>query len=348
MRALASLIVSVLGMTSAACSQSYAQDAAHTEVSQVKVVVGSDVAERLAVQKQVKAAIDSSDFAKLNALEARFVRDRTRFASGGWALSEYYKSLASSLYRVNSEDGCQARSDAFITAWRRFDPKAPAPIIASAGLLLSQAWCVRGNGWASQVSPEAMALFRKQTGQAYQMLTAHPSAAVDPHYYAVLTDSYIDIGKDVADMEELLDRAIAVEPSYYETYYRASRYYKTRWYGAPGDLDRFARMIMNRTRKADGRGVYARIYLYIADCHCRDTVPTPDRELMREALRDIIVSQPVSRNVNRAIREACLVGDYAESAELFRLLGPGDEAMGWESPADQARCREQTRQGQAL
>ena len=261
---------------------------------------------------------------------------------------EYYLALSLSIARPVSGDGCRDQSEGLIARWQAFDPHAPAATIFYAEHLLAKGWCVRGSGFAQTVSPQAWKVFHEMSGKALNLLESRNSAAVDPQYYAVMAKIYRATGKDETAMMGLLERAFSAEPGYYETYYAASEYFKPQWNGGPDGYDRFARFAMDRAKKQEGRGMYARLYLYEADCNCRHTLPAPDRELMKEALRDIIVRWPVGRNVNRAIQEACMVQDYAESAELFRLLGSDDAAMGWSSPADQSDCREKTQQWQTL
>jgi hypothetical protein len=300
-----------------------------------------DDQDRVAVRQKVTDAIRAGDFAALNRMERGYRVNRTRHASGAWLLRDFYIAL-NAMPGPDKATGCQSGSMDFADYWQAADPQAPAPAIFKASQLMAVAWCYRGGGYANEVSDEDLQRFRSYADQAYAVLIAQPAAASDPEYYVQMMRIYLAQGQSSRAFKVLLDEAAAKEPYYYDIYYAASHYWSPQWNGDADDFDWVARYAMEHTRGEDGRANYARVYLFTAMCGCRDHVPPPERELMKAGLRDLIVAHPVSRNVNRAIEEACFVEDFAESRTLFKLLPANDTAMGWASKADQAKCRAAT------
>jgi hypothetical protein len=325
----------------ASCTQTKAQDLSLPELANLTIGGQHDDQDRIAVREKVDVAIRAGDFAALNRMERDYRVNRTRHASGAWLLRDFYIALAA-MPGPDKPFGCRSGAMDFADYWLAADPQAPGSAIFKASELLAVGWCHRGGGYGNEVSDSDLAQFRSYADQAYAVLDAHRPAASDPEYYVTMMRIYLAQNRSSREVEALLDEAAAKEPYYYDLYYAAAHYWSPRWHGDADDFDWVARYAMEHTSAEDGRSGYARVYLDTALCGCRDNVAPPERELMKAGLRDLIVKRPVSRNVNRAIEEACFVGDYAESRALFALLPANDSAMGWASKADQAMCRAAT------
>ena len=294
-----------------------------------------EAAEQKPIIDAVKAAIDRRDYAALNAMETEFRKTRSRTSSGIWKLSVFHWRV---LAEISSKKGdCQDRSADFFKGWIAASPDQPAPYIARAAALEDEAWCLRGDGFASSVSREAFEGFAAKVDEAGQLLADHRRiASVDPHYYAVMERIYIDDGASKADFKSLLEEGTAQEPDYHYLYFDAYRYYQPQWYGSDAEIDELARYAAARTARAEGLGMYARYYWFAMDCKCsvRNSMDWPT---MKTAMRDVMDRYPSDWNAANFARISCDMRDYEEAANWLNRVKK-DHSDAWTDEVDMRRC----------
>lgn len=297
--------------------------------------LAGEAAEQRPIIDGVKAAIVRQDYAGLNAMETEFRRTRSRTSSGIWKLSVFH-------WRVLAELGprkgqCDDRSADFFKGWIAATPDQPAPYITRAAVLEDYAWCLRGDGFASNVSTLAFGTFAAKVDEASKVLADHRAiAAIDPHYYAVMERIYIDQRASKADFKRLLEEGTAQEPDYHYLYFDAYRYYQPQWYGSDAEIDELARFAAARTAGTEGLGMYARYYWFATDCKCsiRNSIDWPT---MKTAMRDVMDRYPSDWNAANFARISCDMRDYKEAGDWLNRVKT-DYSDAWTDKVEMRRC----------
>ncbi len=334
------LLLGVLGASG--CMGSVAP----VDTGQVVASSTDEIAERTIIFDDVKAAIGSRDFAALSDMEQDFRTTKARTPSGVWKLDMYHKAVQSSLADgMRAEAGCVDRHADFVKDWAAARPTSPAPTISRAALMVEQAWCIRGDGYASKVAHGAWPKFRSLISAAEDLLERNKaSASVDPEYYALLVDILRARGVGKEAFMAVVDEAASREPYYYGTYFIAAHYFLPQWFGSWPELDHFARYVAQRTAASDHQGAYARIFWSLDQCECDYIEKGADWPTMKAAMRDVVARYPVQWNSRYFADLACRMGDVGEGQFHIRAGYPAgtDErrfAAAFASCAARARPR---------
>lgn len=287
-------------------------------------IASDEEAERTAIYDQIKAAIAANDFSDLNAMEKGYRVSRARTSSGMWKLALYHAGLQFYLAEgLEKNKGCQYRKQDFVRRWTLATPESPAPVITEAALLLNQAWCIRGNGYADTVSADAWPRFRELIEAAEQVMARYrATAAIDPEYQAVRIDLLKNEGLSRSAFHEAIEEATAQEPGYDRIYYNAAWYYLPQWGGSYADLDAFARYAAERSHASEGGALYARIFWYLDDCGCEITEKASDWPMLERSMRDIYSHYPTRWNGDYIADLVCQKGDGEEGRRYLRALHP--------------------------
>ena len=118
---------------------------------------------RQTILSQVHSLVQQGDFDGLNAMEREYRTTRARTPNGTWKLQEFYLGLNDALPRPDerNQDDCIFHAREFVELWSKATPQSPAPHIVEAQMLVQQAWCFRGDGYASDVTDAGWAAFHK-------------------------------------------------------------------------------------------------------------------------------------------------------------------------------------------
>lgn len=134
----------------------------------------------------------------------------------------------------------------------------------------------------------------------------------------------------------LLDEATSREPAYHYLYFEAYRYFQPQWYGSDDEVDELARYAAARSKRAEGRGMYARFYWQALDCNC-DVEGTLDWPTMKLAMRDVMARYPADWNAANFARIACRMNDADETAAWLGHVS-GDPSQAWDDNDEMRRC----------
>ena len=302
-----------------------AVDAAPADSSDDQVV-------RDAIGKRVYALMDAQDFAGLNKLAADFRTTKARTPSGVWKLRVFYMSVSYHIAQAQPDGECVSTSLPMLKRWLAADPSAPAPVIAQASVVLEQAWCKRhDDAWGYDS-------FLADAAQADRLLEEHKTtASIDPEYYATAEDVGFVTKPDKADFDRLLTEGIAHEPSYYGLYFSALKYYLPDTHGSTEEVERIARLAMDKTKETDGIGAYARVYWVYVDCGCSIWESAVDWQLMKRSMADVAARYPADWNRVNFAKIACQMGDGTEAARYLRQLKK-DNGLAWADQDEHQKC----------
>ena len=280
--------------------------------------------ERSTILTAITSAIAIENYAKLSAMEAEFRMSRARTPSGVWKLAVYHAGVQTYLADgLLPESGCKYSKTQFVQAWATASPDSPAPFITDAALLLTQAWCIRGGGYATDVAPTAWPRFKKIVSSASEILDRHGiMASVDPEFYAIKLRALRSEGVEKSRFESVLEEATAREPYYHRTYFNAVWSYMPQWGGSFLDVERFAQNAAKKTQAEERQGFYARVFWSLEECNCDIMVVAADWSKLKQAMRDTYERYPVAWNGNYFATVACRMGDGEEGRHYFRAIHP--------------------------
>ena len=287
---------------------------------------------RAAISKRVDALMDGEDFAGLNKMAAEFRATKARTPSGVWKLRVFYLSVSGHIAQAQPAGECANMSLPMLKRWVAADPSAPAPVIAQASVVLEQAWCKRhDDAWGFDA-------FVTDAFEADRLLEKYKtSASIDPEYYATAEDIGFVTKPHKADFDQLLAEGIAHEPSYYGLYFSALKYYLPGAHGSMEEVDRIARLAMDKTKESDGIGTYARVYWVYVDCGCSIWQSAVDWQLMKRSMADVVARYPADWNEVNFAKIACQMGDGPEAAKYLRRVRK-DNGLAWSAPEERDQC----------
>lgn len=275
-----------------------------------------------AAREDIMAAVQDSlwnrRFEELEAMADAFRTQKVRTPSGRWRLSLFYAGL--SRFQESMPENAQSLVDAWIAAY----PQSSAAHIGYAVMLLSEAWTLRGKGFASTVDDSAWEPFHATVEHARKYLMAHKAlAAGDPHWYVAMAEIATIQGWPDAEFDALLREAFDREPSYTDTYFEATNRNLPKWGGNAEKVERFAREAVDRTKATEGFGLYARIYFsawnsqYGEDLFEESAI---DWTTMSKGIDDVLARYPSQWNINHFAYFACLAGDYGKALDLMERI----------------------------
>jgi hypothetical protein len=280
--------------------------------------------ERDAIFREVQTAVAARNYTELSAMESEFRLSHSRTSSGIFKLEAFHAGAQFYLAEgIRPETKCEFRDKDFVRQWTIATPRNPAPVITNAALLLAQAWCFRGSGYADTVKTDAWPMFSRGAAAALETLEAcKDMASVDPEFYAVTLDTMRALGADEQTFHATVVEATAREPDYHRIYYSAAWHYLPQWGGSFEAVDKLARYAVERSSADERRSLYARIYWSLEECGCQIVAKHTNRSMMKQSMRDIFDLYPTPWNGNYFAELACQMGDIEEGHRYFRAMHP--------------------------
>jgi hypothetical protein len=281
----------------------------------------------------VLGLFNSGRYAELDALAQQLQQQRSRFRGGAWRLHVLFGTLSSPGGETATDAAWKAQI-AKLEKWAQSSPASPAARIALAQTYLRFAWKARGHGYSNTVTPEAWALFQGRVQQARS--TLEQSAAIaenSPHWYLEMQGVALDQQWDRAAFDALAERALAHEPSYYYFATSESNYLLPKWYGKPGDTERYAAAVADRIGGDEGDAVYFQIAATV-NCCSRTQAPVlswPRVQRGFAAIESLYRSTNHERNIMAYL--AFHGGDTATAQQLFARIGNDWSEPVWKSKA---------------
>lgn len=303
-------------------------------------------------------------FDELDQLGERLLRDKSRFVGGDWKLYRYYGALGRPAAgwgdlsdRATVSLGASARSDemwqthiALLRQWQAARPKSLFARIALGDVLVSYAWKARGAGFAPTVTDAGAERFTQRLNDAKSVLTdVTVPLRQDPHWYCVMIDLARGLGWSTSEVVDLAARGSEAEPQYQYMYSAVTRYLTPRWYGEPGDWERFADWIAQRIGGREGSAIYGHIALQMSTLYGARNF-FPQNRVRWDRLKRAFADQEALYGVDRHTLNAftllsLFASDNATSRALFTRIGEDWDPDVWQQRSyfDNDRARVFTR-----
>ncbi len=304
---------------------------------------------REAIIGSVNSAIGAKDFSALDAMEESFRASRARTPAGFWNLAIFHHQLR---YRLSQDldkaTGCVSGGAKFVAQWHEASWHSQAATIAEVALLMTEAWCIRGGGYASEVEEDVWPKFRAKVEAAASVLTEHrEQASRDPQFYAMALEVMRAKGMDRDEFAAVMAEATAREPAYVETYTTAATNLLPQWGGSYIEIDALARLAIEKSEDTEGTGIYAQIFRTLAECGCDVIAYAARWATLKQSMREVYERYPVRNNAEYFADLSCRMGDAQEGRRYIRAQHP--EASGDDDFAALFdACDKQAREEQSL
>lgn len=216
------------------------------------------------VQKETLRFLRAQDYAALDALAASLRASKACFEDGFWKLNFFYSELSDCPDKATQSEW-EARLQ-LINNWFEKDTNSIAARIAYARALISDAWRVRGEGWASSVSKEGWDAVEKRSAEARAILqAAHELPEKCPGWYTAWMQVALAAQVPREEYERVFAESVRFYPDYRTAYFSKVYYLQTRWYGTPGEWEMFAANSADHFGGEEGDIFYAQIFWFIHD-----------------------------------------------------------------------------------
>lgn len=253
------------------------------------------------------------------------------------------------LYRAFQEIGqlaAEGEVASFRTAlehWVASLPGSPTPVVATAQLIVGQAWSARGKKLAGETPASSMDRFRKRLEEARALLDAHREVGARcPGWHTARLDIAQLLGADEPTRTRIFDEGVAFDPSYSMLYLTYANGLTPRWGGSYDAIRRFAARAAELSKATDGSSMYARVY-WVALAVERDAVFTEagvDWSRLRESFLDLERRTNGSiRNLNAFAKFACGLRDRDTAGRLVRKIGNDWTQDIWWRAENYEQCR---------
>jgi hypothetical protein len=276
---------------------------------------------------------NSGRYSDLDTLAQQLQQQRSRFEGGAWRLHVFFGTL-SSPGSATATDAAWSAHIAKLEQWQRSSPVSPTPRIALAQTYLRFAWKARGHGYSNTVTPEGWALFQARVNSARSTLEQSAVLAENsPHWYLQMQGVALDQQWDRAAFDALAEGALAHEPGYHYFAVAESNYLLPKWYGKPGDTERYAAQVADRIGGDEGDAVYFQIAAAINCCNKTQAPALSWPQVQRGfvAIESLYGSTNHERNVMAYL--ALRSGDAATAQQLFARIGNDWSEPVWKTKA---------------
>lgn len=283
-----------------------------------------ELVQREMIQQSVLLAMQQQDFAQLEALSNDYRQSQARTASGLWKLTLFYAGLSNAVNAEQINDEAWQPIEQSLETWRKQYPKSPTAHLAYAQMLINRAWAYRGKGYAHSVKDEHWAPFYQYTQMAREYLEQHKKiAGHDPYWYELMLEFAYQQRWPESYLQIVLDEAMKRYPLFYQIYFSGLEYHLPKWGGSAEAIEAFAQRAQQHTAKAEGEGMYARIYWYAAQAQYGETLFLDSRvdwPKMSRGIDDVLVKYPDAWNINHFAKFACMAGDKTKTKQLLGLM----------------------------
>ena len=274
---------------------------------------------------------NSGRYGDLDTLAQQLQQQRSRFRGGAWRLHVFFGTL-SSPGSATATDAAWKAHIAKLEQWEQSSPASPTPRIALAQTYLRFAWKARGHGYSNTVTPQGWALFKERVQSARSTLEQSAVLAENsPHWYLEMQGVALDQQWQRVEFDALAERALAHEPGYQYFAISESNYLLPKWYGKPGDTERYAAQVADRIGGDEGDATYFQIAAAINCCKSTQAPALSWPRVQRgfAAIESLYGSTSHERNVMAYL--ALGSGDAATAQQLFARIGNDWSESVWKS-----------------
>lgn len=303
-----------------------------------------------------------ADYAALDKMFDEAAATRARTYGGEWRLTMLMRSL-SQVLKIEWDDslniqGCKChipdpknyalagpRWDAVgakADAWVAKFPQSPHAILAKSQYLINRGWFYRGSGFVNTVPEAAWPLYKDHTARARKLLeSTRKLGAKSPIWFEQMFEIAATQSWSKSDRDELVTDFLANGQDYFTAYGKAFERMRPEWGGSIAEMDKFARVAAERTRKQDGAALYARLYWDVAYTYGAEVVKKtkPNWPVLRQGFEQLVAQYPEKRNLNAYAYFGCVGIDAGMAYKAFTMMGTNNKDPDFWKYVDYDWCR---------
>lgn len=285
---------------------------------------------RRAFGRHLRQLLDHGDYNRLEEIAGDFRTSHETASDGVWRLRYFYK------------DGFDEHDEqiadfyppviAKLEAWAAARPRSITAPVALAYAYIGYAWEARTGKVAADVRDDQWRRFATRLEEAQGALQRGANLPERcPCWYLAAQNLALGQGWERAAYESLFTAATRTAPDFDSYYEFKAMYLQPRWYGTPGEWQRFALESASALPDSQGARRYARIvwnlFLHHRGLLLDENVRWP---LAREGLELLLSRHPESLETMSAYCWlACEAQDRATARRLFERIGPRVDLDTW-------------------
>ncbi|MGC2322010.1 MAG: hypothetical protein WA463_05215 [Terriglobales bacterium] len=294
----------------------------------------SDVQATAKYAAAIRALFKQAKFKQLEAIAASARSEKSRFAGGTWKLYAFYRALQQPAEGREAPDQAWEMHLERLSMWAASDRSSATARIALAEANLKYAERIRidanntpSNAPHRSTDDDPWEVINQSTHVTEVALKeAADLGAKDPHWYFV--EQELKHGGD----KELLDKAIALEPSYYANYRLHALFLHPKWDGQEGAPEKFADEISAQIGGKEGLVAYFEVAETLSCGPSSITKPKLSWEKIQlgyAALEELYGSSMIKLNQYACL--AVLQSDMTLAQQLFARIGDNWDEHTWRS-----------------
>ncbi len=272
-------------------------------------------------QKALAQTLAEDRFDDLDCLADSLRQNKITFPSGVWKLRALYWGVSEPQGHATPEDWADFLDR--LNRWVSSKPNSITARVALAKAYAAYAWVARGQDSADSVTANGWKQFAERTTKAKQILDdASQLVTKCPEWYFAMQQVAMAQQWDKAQAVNILQQAIAFEPTYYAYYRRHADYLQPMWFGEEGEAAKFAAQSADQVGGEQGDILYFQMASNI--CHC-DEEPLVEQMSWPRIQKGFAVLEkqngPSISNLNVLAYMAMKVGDPAVAEDAFKRIG---------------------------
>ena len=268
-----------------------------------------------------------AEYVKLEALAQRLLKTRERANDGRFQLALLESGIQERIDEwATSSPGISSR---LVAEWRKAVPDSAYRPIVEVMVIRANAWAMRGEGAASEVSPAGWELFKEANQAAREVLAeSRKRASVFPAWYSQAIELAFETEQPRPEIDALLNEAIARFPGYFPLYFSYLNYLQPKWGGSFELANAFILQQTMSPANPDGEVLYARLYWFFDQCDvCSDRKYFENSKVdwvrLRTGFDRLTAAYPYSeRNLAAFTDFACRARDAATYKRLRARVNP--------------------------
>jgi hypothetical protein len=215
---------------------------------------------------------------------------RQSWPSGRFYIDDFYNNIIG--IDEDELDAAWQKRIAKIKKWADESPQSVTPKIALANVLHNYGLRARGHGWAYQVSDENGKLMQERMLAAHQALDQVKERT--PDWYAAAQDIALEQGWEPDVYDHMVDECRKKYPAYCTVVFNKVNWLLPRWYGQPGDLEKYTADEAAKLPGIEGDILYARVVAHLDASYVGDAFHETKLEWLRtrSGMKEIIRRYP--------------------------------------------------------
>jgi len=294
----------------------------------------NDIEERQIFFAEIGNDLKNEKYDELESIESDITKTKARFPGGDWKLVRFLEALQEPEREKESTEVQWEYYLSKLRKWNTMNPRSCAAKVYLASGLISYAWKARGPDYASTVTKEGWSSFSKRLDEAEKILVeTENDCKTSINWYTAMQSIALGKGWTRGQSDHLLQEAVQVEPKYWDFYVNHAYYLLPRWYGSPGEWEKFTEESASKFSADEGDVFYSVICWQISRFYESGTYFKETKVDWKRIKNGFVLRAKLYGPSYRYLNAFCfMAGDMLEistAKTLFKLIGDNWEPDFW-------------------